>query len=579
MLTLDNFETQIASVIVQRGRSYYKNGNVISIEETDDNTWTAEVEGTDLYTVEVTLKNKTITDYSCDCPYDGVTCKHVVAVLFTLRGEVGDKKKKGERDKKKKVFETILQSISLKESQDFIRSYAGKHKDFKSAFELFFADKDPGTDIEQKYTDLTNKIIDKYSYGGYIDYDSSNIVAREIIKLLDAGFKYVEKKNFKDAFALVKGVLKPLMEAILDAEDSGESLVDSTTVAINLLKDIAKAGTTAIPVKEDIFQFLLKELNDEKYFDYGDLGDDLFDILQSLAVQLKHADAFLQFIDDKIKRLKDEYGYYDRQHLIASKIKFLKQIGKSSEAEKLIQANMNIVEVRQAAVNAAIKKKDYAGAKKLVTEGIRIAEREKHEFDVDLWKEVLLKIAEKENDTETIRKYARYFALDSDFSEEYYKIWKKTYPPEEWKEVIDKYIEETLQKIAKQKGRTGWDYTELSEQDELTPIYIQEQYWDRLLAFLEKEKDLDITLEFHRYLVKSYPEDLMDIYLPALEKYGMNANDRSGYADLVYKMQKIMKDIPKGKERILALAQKLKAQFSTKPRRPAMIEELNKILK
>src|SRR3954447_14981730 len=158
MLTLNNFETQIASVIVQRGRSYYSNGRVISIEETGDNTWTAEVEGTDLYTVEVTLKNKTITDYFCDCPYDGATCKHVVAVLLTLRDEVGDIKKKGERDKKKKVFENILQSISLKESQDFIRTYALKHKDFKSAFELFFADKDPGTNIEQKYTDLTDKI-------------------------------------------------------------------------------------------------------------------------------------------------------------------------------------------------------------------------------------------------------------------------------------------------------------------------------------------------------------------------------------------------------------------------------------
>src|SRR5437899_1920166 len=176
MLTLDNFEVQLPSVIVQRGRSYYKNGNVISLEETGDNSWTAEVEGTNMYTVEVTLKNKSITDYSCDCPYDGGTCKHVVAVLFTLGDEVGDKKKKTERDKKKKAFETILQNISLKESQDFIRSYALKHKDFKSAFELFFADKDPGTDIEQKYTDLTNKIIDKYSYESYIDYDSSNIV-------------------------------------------------------------------------------------------------------------------------------------------------------------------------------------------------------------------------------------------------------------------------------------------------------------------------------------------------------------------------------------------------------------------
>jgi hypothetical protein len=370
-----------------------------------------------------------------------------------------------------------------------------------------------------------------------------------------------------------------VIEAISDAEDSGESLGDSLMVAINLLKDIAKADTAAIPVKEDIFQFLLKELKNNEFLSDTDFGEHFFDIFQTLAVQLKHADIFLQFIDEQMKELKGEYDYFEREGLMVSKIEFLKQTGKNSEADKLIQANMHIIRVRQMVVNTAIKKKEYAGAKKLVTEGIRIAEREKHEFDVDLWKRMLLEIAKKEKDTEATRHYAKYFAIDNGFSEEDYKIWKKTYPPEEWKGVIDQYIEETLQKITKQKGGTSWDSSRLSERDDLTPIYIQEQYWDKLLAFLEKEKDLDITLAFHHYLVKRYPEDLMDIYLPALEKYGTNASDRNRYADLVYKMKKIMKDIPSGKERILALVQKLKTQFSTKPRRPAMIEELNKILK
>jgi uncharacterized Zn finger protein len=136
MLTLDNFETQIDSAIVQRGRNYYSNGSVISIEENDDNTWTAEVEGTETYTVEITLENKTVTDYLCGCPYDGGTCKHVVAVLFTLRDELGSRKKNGKSDKKKDVFESILQSISQEEEQDFIRSYATRNKNFKTEFEV-----------------------------------------------------------------------------------------------------------------------------------------------------------------------------------------------------------------------------------------------------------------------------------------------------------------------------------------------------------------------------------------------------------------------------------------------------------
>jgi hypothetical protein len=96
---------------------------------------------------------------------------------------------------------------------------------------------------------------------------------------------------------------------------------------------------------------------------------------------------------------------------------------------------------------------------------------------------------------------------------------------------------------------------------------------------VEQEKSMDIALRYHDYLAKQYPEDLLDIYLPALERYGMVVSERSGYADLAAKMKKIMQDIPVGKERIVALAQKLKDQFSSKPRRPAMIEELNKVLK
>ena len=92
MFTLDNFEEQISREIVQRGRTYFQNDAVIYLDESDDNLWTAEVEGSETYQVEVELEGKTVKQYFCDCPYDGVTCKHVVAVLFALRKEVKQKK-------------------------------------------------------------------------------------------------------------------------------------------------------------------------------------------------------------------------------------------------------------------------------------------------------------------------------------------------------------------------------------------------------------------------------------------------------------------------------------------------------
>ena len=42
-------------------------------------------------------------------------------------------------------------------------------------------------------------------------------------------------------------------------------------------------------------------------------------------------------------------------------------------------------------------------------------------------------------------------------------------------------------------------------------------------------------------------------------------------------MKKIIKDIPESKQEIMFLATALKMQYSAKPRRPAMIDELNKL--
>ena len=89
MLTLNNFEDEVNGTILQRGRSYFKQHAIIDLEMTSDDTWVAEVEGTDIYQVEVTLKNNDeITEFYCDCPYDGDVCKHVVAVFYELREAV-----------------------------------------------------------------------------------------------------------------------------------------------------------------------------------------------------------------------------------------------------------------------------------------------------------------------------------------------------------------------------------------------------------------------------------------------------------------------------------------------------------
>lgn len=105
-------------------------------------------------------------------------------------------------------------------------------------------------------------------------------------------------------------------------------------------------------------------------------------------------------------------------------------------------------------------------------------------------------------------------------------------------------------------------------------IYIQENYWDRLLTLVQKQVNLTTILTYYPHLLKAYPNELLDILIPVSEREGDKSEGRSQYKDLANKMKSIMKDYPQEKERILEIAQKLKIKY---PRRPAMLEELNKL--
>ena len=100
-IPLGQFEQVIDEKILQRGLTYFKKGHVQELEEVSPNTYEAIVEGTENYTVRLTVENNVVTEYSCDCPYDlGPVCKHVAAVIFSLQEEELGLTKKATKSKK-----------------------------------------------------------------------------------------------------------------------------------------------------------------------------------------------------------------------------------------------------------------------------------------------------------------------------------------------------------------------------------------------------------------------------------------------------------------------------------------------
>lgn len=74
-----------SSDIFSRGKQYYRQGAVVSLTVRGQSL-SAEVEGSELYQVEIEFNATSVLDVECSCPYDwGGWCKHIVAVLLKAK--------------------------------------------------------------------------------------------------------------------------------------------------------------------------------------------------------------------------------------------------------------------------------------------------------------------------------------------------------------------------------------------------------------------------------------------------------------------------------------------------------------
>ena len=139
MITLDNFENFVPYKILMRGEEYYDTDAVSELKETSPGEWTATVEGTDDYNVEISMNGKEVESWYCDCPYDGEICKHVVAALrrsaFSKMRIVTKEEEVVQPDVD---IKQLLSFINPQELSKFISEYASMNSEFKMALLNYF---------------------------------------------------------------------------------------------------------------------------------------------------------------------------------------------------------------------------------------------------------------------------------------------------------------------------------------------------------------------------------------------------------------------------------------------------------
>jgi tetratricopeptide (TPR) repeat protein len=474
---------------------------------------------------------------------------------------------------KKAEFKAIVLKLNEEELRRFVLHYGNSDNDFRAGLGIFFSDKQSDATIEQSFRSLLASIIKNSSSRGYIDYKSASNFASKIDELVHRGESYAAEGKLVTSFLVAKALLEPVMTAAKNIDDSSGYVGGTIDSIIQLLGTISSAKDAPTDLKEKILDFLEVQLQSEVYFEYGDFGEDMFVIYQSIAAQLEKVEPYEQLIS----KLLIKAGRYKKGFLIFKQIDFYKAIGEADKEAALITANMEIKEVRKLEVDKAIGQENYSKAKSLINVGIKIAKQNNHPGIVTEWEKNRLVILELEGDVSGVRALTKSLIFDSFFSLKYYQKWKATFTPVELVSAIEGFINERIQLLEKRYQNKMGYYGKIHPPilDNLAGIYFEEKYFDRVLELVRKEKTLESVLQFHKQLVPVFPDELLQIYLPLLEREGDMASERRMYANLAKNMKNLIKDMPKGKNQIQNIAEKLKSKY---PRRPAMLEELNKVM-
>lgn len=289
-MNLNDFENYIEAKIIERGADYHQKGNVISLKETDNNVFEAEVEGTEIYTVEVELDDEAnIIDSQCDCPYDfGEFCKHQAAVFFALRNnynfantsELG--KPQSRKKRKAPNLKEILAARTKEELIQFLLNIASEYKEIKQLLEFNFTDESDEDEIAQSSSLIRRYIKMNSEPDGFVAYNDVYEAVKGAELVLEKARLALEKNKTMHSLELVLCVIHEMMELLESADDSDGIIGGLISESVAFINEITNDEDLNPDDKENIFQKLIKEASNKQSECWSDWMLDFLEICSAL---------------------------------------------------------------------------------------------------------------------------------------------------------------------------------------------------------------------------------------------------------------------------------------------------------
>lgn len=569
-----NWYTLFRQHILDRGIEYYEEGYVVDFNYSD-NRIIAQVDGTDVYDVQIMLDGEEVIDMYCSCPYaaDGHNCKHMAAVLFKFEEMLAEKDVEREDEGTEAVFLSPLDDFyqrHQREKEDVTELVSKIPEDKLRELLIGFvlADEKLKHNLQMQYefkmdsklmlelrTEV-DRIVYRYSRGGYVDWYHASEFTSELECFLNTKVRLLIEKNcLKQAFELTNLVFHCIGNIDMDDSDGGSSFV--MNACYECWKEIIEKSDDEI--KKEIKTWF--EMHREGYvidIYKGYIEEVLLEFFATEEMIMEEFQKLDNFINrhqgtDCGKIYSVHYGY---ENPILKRMDYMKKLHYTdAQIEAYKHVNRRFFVIRELEVTDAIEGNDFETAIKVLEESKELDAGNVEQLKK--YSEQLIDVYSKLKMTnEYIKELTHYLISFWQHDLTYVKKLKASVSNlNQWSKLVDDIVK---------KSRY---------EDFVCKLLHEEKRYDDLMSKIEQSSNkVGLLDSYEKVLRKSMPDRVIKIYSVYLRKAAEMANERRKYKYLMLYLKKISK-CDGGKIIAEDIAASWRQEYK---RRTAMMDELRK---
>ncbi len=544
---MKSWKSRFQPQILARGQDYFEEGRVSDLERTEDG-YTAIVDGTEEYEVEILLDDDSIDDMFCDCPYaeDGNYCKHMAAVLFAVDAG-GTAKKKTPAKKKRLTPERLVEKIPDGQLRPLLTELVSADDKLYRALLLQYGETSLDEcvkTLEKELASIGDQYADGYGNISYRDsddfmYDMADFIRRQTQTLLDRGEPLLAFKMGLHALRECAGY--ETEEECDDVDDAMDAMLSDVLDACGEDDALEIFGLLRSCLLSDGENWKVRDFAEQAVSSHFTGG--VFD-RKNLAL-----------VDEQIAGLEGsgKAGYareYEMGCLLTRRFELMKKLSQPKmELDAFLERYTDYSTIRKLRIQCLLDDGKTDDAIRLLEEG-KSADHDKAGLVAE-YSKWLMDLYEQLGQQDKLLEELEYhvFTLSSGGMEMLERL-KKACTPEQWIEYRERYL-----------SKPRYHNLELMESEEL---------WERLMKAVAASRSLSILDRYEPSLRKRYPDEMREAYARILVKQTAAVSNRKQYQELARYLKKI-KGYPGGTKRAAQMAEDWRSQYS---RRRAMMEEL-----